>query len=716
MKKILVSICALLVANVTLAQQSIMFDMPVKKHVKMHIENAQPTNVQSSNTITSTPIWSEDFANGIPATWTNSIAPWVYRGPSTTPNTSVGTQGAYGAGTPITSPTASNGFIIFDSDFYDNNGNQSGMGTGPYPTPHNGDLKTESIDLSGYTDLAVKMNSFFRTFQGQAIVRFYVNGVYDSEVEVHTDLDVNEQSEVDEQLIVRMPPSVPGNSNVQLEFRFDGTTQSNVNGSGYYFWILDDISIVETPSNYIELNQAVVGGYWIDYANYTGAGLNFIIGLDYTVTPTSQLANHPFVVEGIIKNLGSTDQNSMLKYEVYGAGSYTGSSLATPVLAASSTNTVDSVLVAATPSLSPPVGQYGVRIWAESDSSGVITAVSDTTFKLLEISDYVYGKDYGEIVSTANPPNPHPSWTIGGPTSQYHFVTRYEMYADEQLYSLKAYITDQSVVGAEVKAIIYERDTTATTGSFFYEESDNYTITAQDLGSWVDIPFVLPIDLYNGYAYECGLVGFQHPTDSIELGTSGESLYNGEHRLFDEFGLSSQSAGTPTWYYLTNTPMIRLNFDPSSATLQSFNCVGTSCVDPGDGTGSYSSYSSCEAVCGVISPSWNCVGVTCVDPGTGNGTYSSLAGCQANCIQTGLDETELSFSIYPNPSEGIFAIKLDAATSFDITVYNVLGQPVLTTFTDKLITTIDLTSFEKGIYTVELKDKEAVYIERVIIE
>ena len=49
-------------------------------------------------------------------------------------------------------------------------------------------------------------------------------------------------------------------------------------------------------------------------------------------------------------------------------------------------------------------------------------------------------------------------------------------------------------------------------------------------------------------------------------------------------------------------------------------------------------------------------------------------------------------------------------------MYNVLGQPVLTTFTDKLITTIDLTSFEKGIYTVELKDKEAVYIERVIIE
>ena len=96
--------------------------------------------------------------------------------------------------------------------------------------------------------------------------------------------------------------------------------------------------------------------------------------------------------------------------------------------------------------------------------------------------------------------------------------------------------------------------------------------------------------------------------------------------------------------------------------------------------------------------------------------YPSYSSCEAACSPTLIDENESSFSIYPNPSEGIFAIKLDAATSFDITVYNVLGQPVLTTFTDKLITTIDLTSFEKGIYTVELKDKEAVYIERVIIE
>ena len=143
-----------------------------------------------------------------------------------------------------TSPTASStGFMIFDSDYYDNNGTVGNFGNGPYPTPHNGDLKTDMIDLSGYTDVMVKMNSYFRTFQGQAFIRFYVNGTYNSQVEVHTDLDVNDSSPDDAVLLVRMPNSVPGNANVQIEFQFEGTTQSNVNGSGYYFWMIDDIEL-----------------------------------------------------------------------------------------------------------------------------------------------------------------------------------------------------------------------------------------------------------------------------------------------------------------------------------------------------------------------------------------------------------------------------------------------------------------------------------------
>ena len=137
------------------------------------------------------------------------------------------------------------------------------------------------------------------------------------------------------------------------------------------------------------------------------------------------------------------------------------------------------------------------------------------------------------------------------------------MYADEQLYALRAYISEDSDVGAEVKAIIYELDSTAANGVLFLAESDNYILQPQDLGNWIDIPFVAPMSLFNGYAYEFGIVGFNHPNLESYIGTAGKSLYNGEHSLFDELGLSAQSAGTPTWYYITSSPMVRMNFDPS---------------------------------------------------------------------------------------------------------------------------------------------------------
>ena len=701
MKKTVLSICAILFAFITFAQQARVKKTFHHEVVKIHDKAVSYTNLKASNYAASAPIvqasnssssapapiWSEDFINGIPATWTNSTAPWVYRGPATTPNISVGSQGAYSTGgVAIVSPTASNGFIIFDSDYYDNNGSQTGAGTGPYPTPHNGDLKTDIIDMSGYTDLAVKMNSSFRTFQGQAFLKFYVNGAYDSQVEVHTDLDVNDSSEDDEVVIVRMPTTVPGNNNVQIEFQFDGTTVSNVNGSGYYYWMLDDIEVVETPRNLIELHEAVVGGWHIDYVNYPVSGLitNFY-GLDYTITPTSQLANHPFSIEGLIKNKGAADQNCVLKYESLSGAAYSGSSASTAIGSLTTSNPLDSAIVGASPTLSPPIGQYALSIWAESDSSGVVTAVSDTTTKFIEVSDYEYAKDEGELISSS-PTFEHPGWEFGGPTNQDHVITRYEMYANEQLYSLKAYITAESVVGSEVKAIIYEADSTATSGSLFLNESDPYTITAQDLGAWVDIPFLSPVPLISGYAYEFGIAGFQHPTNTVIVGTSGETLFDGEHSLYDELGLNpigTATAGSPTWYRLIiDQPMVRMNFDPASATVQTFDCNGVSCIDPGNG----------------------------------NGAYSSLSACQANCPPSSIGDKESKISIYPNPSNGVFVIELDKALNHDVMVYNVLGQTVLSTFTNTMLTTIDLSSFDKGVYTIEIKDRNVTYIEKVILE
>lgn len=63
----------------------------------------------------------------------------------------------------------------------------------------------------------------------------------------------------------------------------------------------------------------------------------------------------------------------------------------------------------------------------------------------------------------------------------------------------------------------------------------------------------------------------------------------------------------------------------------SWNCVDGQCVDPGDGTGTYSTLASCQANCQAPGSSWNCAFGQCFDPGNGTGFYATLAECQANC-------------------------------------------------------------------------------------
>ena len=64
----------------------------------------------------------------------------------------------------------------------------------------------------------------------------------------------------------------------------------------------------------------------------------------------------------------------------------------------------------------------------------------------------------------------------------------------------------------------------------------------------------------------------------------------------------------------------------------------------------------------------------------------------------------------------MFVIELDAISKYDVRVYNVLGQTVYTTSTNSMNTSIDLSNFDKGIYTVELKDENTIYTEKVIVE
>ena len=64
----------------------------------------------------------------------------------------------------------------------------------------------------------------------------------------------------------------------------------------------------------------------------------------------------------------------------------------------------------------------------------------------------------------------------------------------------------------------------------------------------------------------------------------------------------------------------------------------------------------------------------------------------------------------------MFVIELEENSKYDVTVIDILGKTVYTSSINNMNTTIDLSGLDKGVYTVELKDENSKYTEKLIVE
>lgn len=356
--------------------------------------------------------WSEDFANGIPNSWsqngTPSTAQWEYRGPSTNPDNMTGSRGAFnGTRGPIASSSTGNGFVIFDSDYLDNGGNSSNMGGGTAPAPHTGRLTTGLIDLSSEPQVELKFESYARRFQAGFFVAFSTDGgsTYIDTIEFYPEdaVGVNEASANADVAVANVSSTVGGQDSVVMQFIFDGT-RSNANGSGYYFWQIDDIELRDPPRN--QLFFTTFNGAAPQDIIYNGDPFHAKYGIMHVdqVVPVEFDAN--------LYNYGTATQTNVnLEVEIWDAA---GPTLVTTVSATGcasvpSGDTCDFNDLA-TSSWTPPAqpASYILVYKGISDSISSASTTTTDTFNLF-VSDGLYSTDRNEVsnfvgTNSANPP------------------------------------------------------------------------------------------------------------------------------------------------------------------------------------------------------------------------------------------------------------------------------------------------------------------------
>tara|TARA_B110000444_G_scaffold260654_1_gene308485 strand:- start:1449 stop:4196 length:2748 start_codon:yes stop_codon:yes gene_type:complete len=153
------------------------------------------------------------------------------------------------------------------------------------------------------------------------------------------------------------------------------------------------------------------------------------------------------------------------------------------------------------------------------------------------------------------------------------------------------------------------------------------------------------------------------PCDSLDIWTTNGPISIVENMQSNYIACSNYSEQFEIYYQPINTSpplsgavgtydingefVPQNNYEFHNIELQeSYNCyfatdiltglTTSSCTNPGDGAGFYSTLNDCEENC--VLATWNCNSMGCVDPGDGTGYYGDLNTCEDDCNGINIDE------------------------------------------------------------------------------
>ena len=149
--------------------------------------------------------------------------------------------------------------------------------------------------------------------------------------------------------------------------------------------------------------------------------------------------------------------------------------------------------------------------------------------------------------------------------------------------------------------------------------------------------------------------------------------------------------------------------DPANGSYEVKDATGTSIASGGGNFGFLAEHFF--ETSGGAAASWDCDIVNgCIDPGTGTGQYTSLGACTSVCNITSIQDNNTSeFNIYPNPAKDVLII--DGIYN-SVNIYDVFGKLVLTTKSQK---SIDITKLSNGVYMLEINTGNAFKTKKITI-
>jgi hypothetical protein len=502
-----------------------------------YVESKKTNERQKSN-----PIWSEDFSNGIPADWINtgspSLAIWEYRGPQTNPSNLIGSRGSCIpdglTGEPIASSSSANGFLIFDSNYWDNDQNPCTaqyFGSGLAPGPHNASITTGSINLSGHPNVALQFEQYARYYSGETSVEISINGGAWNTLYTN---NFDQGLTTENTLFVRVPlPAEAGNSSdVRLKFVYNGL---------YYFWQIDDLEIIDIFANDVLTEQTTYG----DFDNLDPTHVTGFEYMEYDQYPVDFAPELFF--QGEVFNFGTNNQSNVslsatLTHDETSTQLYSGTSVDSLIL----NSGISAPFEIGTFQMPNTIGHYTIDFTSnQTETDNNLT--NNTQSRSFEITPVTYARDKGDLNAVFIPADNYLN-------STYDMGCVYLLPAGDFVESIGVALAVGTTTPSSVYATIFSFSLDTGIGNAIASTID-YPVTPEDINGYGEenikiLEFENPVYLSQG-AYLV-TVGSPEGPGSVYIGLSG---YSEELTAWVRFNQTDL-------FYLTRIPMVRMNFGP----------------------------------------------------------------------------------------------------------------------------------------------------------
>ncbi len=492
-------------------------------------------------------VWTEDFANGLAGN--NGSGAWTVDGPDSQwwVYSFTGPNGAYSNNTEVIgSTTASNGFMIFQSDSGNTDWNANPPAIVSSPINWDAGLVSPVIDLTATPYVRVEFQQRMRYCcqDSPHFLQVSTDGGLNWNYSFPVITAAGNDDPGTLTTSVNISAAIAANpANVQLRFFHDGSNS----GSSHYHWQIDDVNIIEAYDYDLAMTDAAV-------TNWNSATANSWDSIRYSIYPFSQLRPVPLSMN--IANDGSADQNGLVV-------NFTVTEGVNTVL--DQDQTVDipagqSQRVYVNPAFIPPqtAGTYNVD-FSYTSALGDNSTGNDSGTGSFKVSEFTYARDLGTVAD----------YETGDGVNEYKLCNSFHVLNSVDLYAIDVALRNGNTppVGLPITGKLFADDLETEIAETQEHELVNSDFNGANGTKFISLIFTdpQPLDPLTDYVICLSHLG----GDELRTGVNGVSepqtsfiYYAGQNGL--------------DWYYTTATPMVRMNFNPS---------VGINDVDRTNGIG-----------------------------------------------------------------------------------------------------------------------------------